>query len=150
MMHPLFHGKPSHPSQPSRPGVEPRCEGFSEGVNEETEPSQLSPSDSGQLREGFPSEQEPSQDFEANREGCDSCEGFRKDTEEKIGMSIREVLALWTAEGRPVIHLGPGENCFDLERLLDHRDINPRHLAAIHDWLMKREAARAILNGAIE
>jgi len=35
MMHPLFHGKPSHPSQLSRSGVEPRCEGFGEGVDGE-------------------------------------------------------------------------------------------------------------------
>lgn len=50
-------------------------------------------------------------------------------------MSIKEVLAVWTAEGKPVIHLGPGENCFDLEKLLSHRNINERHLAAIKSWL---------------
>ena len=129
----------SHPSQPSHSGVEPRCEGFSERVEGETEPSHLSPSDSVQVREGFPGEQEPSQDFEANREGCDSCEGFWRDTEEKIGMSIKETVAIWTKEGKPVIHLGPGENCFDLQKLLSHRDINERHLAAIREWLEERQ-----------
>lgn len=109
---------PSQPSQPSRPDVEPRCEGFGEG---------------------FPENEEPSQDFEAIRDSCDSCEGFWKDTEEKLGMGREEALALWTSEGKPVIHLGPGGNCLDLEKLLSHRDINERHLAAIREWLEKRQ-----------
>ena len=50
-------------------------------------------------------------------------------------MSIKEALAVWTAEGKPVIHLGPGENCFGLEKLLSHRNINERHLTAIKSWL---------------
>ena len=54
-------------------------------------------------------------------------------------MTIDEAVAVWSAEGRPVIHLGPGENCLDLEKLLSHRDINERHLAAIRDWLEKRQ-----------
>jgi len=134
----LSQENPSHPSQPSHSGVESRCEGSGEGVEGETEPSQQSPSDSAQFRESFPAEQEPSRDFEANREGCDSCEGFWRDTEEKIGMSIKEAVAIWTKEGMPVIYLGPGENCPDLEKLLSHRDINERHLAAVREWLEKR------------
>jgi len=125
---------PENPSQPSllsRPDVAPRCEGSGEGFAEPAEPSQ----DSEAVREGFGVGDEPSQGFEANREGCDSCEGFWEDTEKKLGMSIKEVLAVWTAEGKPVIHLGPGENCFDLEKLLSHRNINERHLAAIKSWL---------------
>jgi len=114
----LSSENPSQPSQPSRPDVEPRCEGFGEG---------------------FPENEEPSQDFEAIRDSCDSCEGFWKDTEEKLGMGREEALALWTSEGKPVIHLGPGENCLDLEKLLSHRDINERHLAAIREWLEKRQ-----------
>jgi len=114
----LSSENPSQPSQPSRPDVEPRCEG---------------------LGEGFPENEEPSQDFEAIRDSCDSCEGFWKDTEEKLGMGREEALALWTSEGKPVIHLGPGENCLDLEKLLSHRDINERHLAAIREWLEKRQ-----------
>ncbi|MFC1874627.1 DUF3854 domain-containing protein [Chloroflexota bacterium] len=115
---PLSPENPSQPSHHSRPGTEPRCEGFSEG---------------------FPGDEEPSRDFEANRDGCDSCEGFWRDTEEKLDMTISEALALWTAEGRPVIYLGPGENCFDLEKLLSHRDINERHLAAVGEWLEERQ-----------
>jgi hypothetical protein len=130
---------PSQPSQPSRPGTEPRCEGFREGVGETQEPSQFPRSETGQIREGFPGDEEPSRDFEANCEGCDSCEGFWKDTEEKLGMGIGDVIAAWTAEGKPVIYLGPGETCFDLEKMLSHRDINERHLAAVREWLEERQ-----------
>ncbi|MBN1188587.1 MAG: DUF3854 domain-containing protein [Dehalococcoidales bacterium] len=106
--------KPSQPSQPSQPGVESCCEGF---------------------REGLPVEKKPSQDFETNCEGCDSSEGFYRDTEEKIGMSINEALEIWTKEGKSVIHLGPGENCFNLEKVLNFGRPNERHLEVIRDWL---------------
>jgi len=132
-------GNPSQPSQPSRSGTEPRCEGLSEGVDDIPEPSQLLLSDSDQDCEGFPGDKEPSRDFEANCEGCDRREGFWKDTEEQLGISITQAIALWTAEGKPVIYLGPGENCLDMEKLLSHRDINERHLAAVRDWLEKRQ-----------
>ena len=115
---PLSPENPSQPSQLSLPDVEPRCEGSSEG---------------------FPDDQEPSQDFEAIRDSCDSCEVFWKDTEEKLGMDREEALSLWAKEGKPVIHLGPGENCLDLEKLLSHRNINERHLAAVREWLEKRQ-----------
>ena len=54
-------------------------------------------------------------------------------------MSIGEALALWEEAGKPVIYLGPGETCFDLEKMLSHRDINERHLAAVREWLEKRQ-----------
>ena len=54
-------------------------------------------------------------------------------------MSIKEAVAIWTKEGKPVIHLGLGENCLDLEKLLSHRNINERHLTAIREWLEKRQ-----------
>jgi hypothetical protein len=54
-------------------------------------------------------------------------------------MSREQAIAIWAREGRPVIHLGPGENCFDLERLLSHRDINERHLEAVRQWLARKE-----------
>jgi len=130
---------PSQPSQPSRPGMEPRCEGLSEGVDEVPKPSQVSVSESVQIREGFPGDEESSRDFEANCEGSDSCEGFIKDTEERIGMTVEQVLDIWTAEGKPVINLGQGENCLDLDKLLNRRDINERHLTAIRQWLEERQ-----------
>jgi len=56
-----------------------------------------------------------------------------------LGMTVDKALALWTEKGKPVIHIGPGENCFDLEKLLSHQDINKRHLAAVRKWLEKRQ-----------
>jgi len=109
---------PSQPSHLSQPDVEPACDGVCDGPTDD---------------------EKPSQDFEANRDGCDSSEGFWADTEEKLGRSIGEAIAVWSAEGKPVIHLGPGENCFDLEKLLSHRDINDRHLATVREWLEKRQ-----------
>jgi hypothetical protein len=52
-----------------------------------------------------------------------------------LGMTIEQALDIWTRRGKPVIHLGPGENCFGLDKLLSHSDINPRHLSAVRDWL---------------
>jgi hypothetical protein len=52
-----------------------------------------------------------------------------------LGMTIEQALDVWTIRGKPVIHLGPGENCFGLDKLLSHSDINPRHLSALRDWL---------------
>jgi len=111
------HRTPSQPSHLSQSDSEPACDGVGDGSD---------------------GDQKPSQDFEANCDGCDSSGGFLTDMEGKLGMNREEVFALWTEEGKPVIHLGPGENCFDLEKLLSHRDVNERHLAAVREWLEKR------------
>jgi len=55
-----------------------------------------------------------------------------------LGVSVEQALGIWTREGKPAVHLGPGENCFDLERLLSHRDVNPIHLEAVNNWLVKK------------
>jgi len=57
----------------------------------------------------------------------------------ELGMTVDKALELWTEEGKPVINLGPGENCLDLEKLLSHQDINERHLAAVRKWLEERQ-----------
>jgi hypothetical protein len=54
-------------------------------------------------------------------------------------MTREQVISIWEEAGRPVIHLGPGENCFGLDKLLSHRDINERHLVAIKNWLEERQ-----------
>ena len=113
-----FQGTPSQPSHLSQPDVEPACDSVCDSSGDD---------------------EKPSQGFKANCDGCDSSEGFWKDTEEKLGMSIGEALALWEEAGKPVIYLGPGETCFDLEKMLSHRDINERHLAAVREWLEKRQ-----------
>ncbi len=58
---------------------------------------------------------------------------------EGLGMTVEQALAIWEEAGKPIIHLGPGENCFGLEKLLSHRDINERHLAAVRQWLEERQ-----------
>lgn len=50
-------------------------------------------------------------------------------------MTIADAIAIWTAEGKPVLNLGPGETCFDMEKLLTWGEINERHLKIVKDWL---------------
>jgi hypothetical protein len=53
-----------------------------------------------------------------------------------LGMSKEEALSIWYSEGRPVIHLGPGENCEDLEKLLRwNNGTSGKHFAAVKAWL---------------
>jgi len=59
--------------------------------------------------------------------------------EDFFHMRRDEVVAVWEEAGKPVIHLGPGENCFGLDKLLSHRDINERHLEAVRKWLEERQ-----------
>lgn len=54
-----------------------------------------------------------------------------------LGMSFHEALEIWTREGKPVIHLRAGENCFDLEKLLSYRDVMEEHIMGIRRWLDK-------------
>ncbi|MBN2238816.1 MAG: DUF3854 domain-containing protein [Dehalococcoidales bacterium] len=53
-------------------------------------------------------------------------------------ITIDEAISMWKMRGKPVIHLGPGENCFDLEKLLNNGRINERHLEAVRKWLKER------------
>ncbi len=55
-----------------------------------------------------------------------------------LGMPFEKAIGIWRSHGAPVIHLGPGENCFDLEELLDNQDIKPEHLEAVAEWLRQR------------
>ena len=59
------------------------------------------------------------------------------DTESALGMPVEKVIELWRSEGAPVIHLGQGENCLDLAKLLSNPDVSERHLKAIKSWLDK-------------
>jgi hypothetical protein len=59
------------------------------------------------------------------------------DGESILGMSFEEAVTIWSKEGKPIIHLQPGENCFDLEKLLSSRNANVEHLVAIRNWLQK-------------
>lgn len=60
--------------------------------------------------------------------------GFREEQKNVLGMSVDKALHIWHSQGAPVIHLGPGENCFDLEKLLSgHPSL--KHLEAVREWL---------------
>ena len=48
-----------------------------------------------------------------------------------------KVVEVWRSEGAPVIHLRPGENCSDLEKLLSNRYVKSGHLEAVREWLEK-------------
>jgi hypothetical protein len=52
-----------------------------------------------------------------------------------FGMPVKKAIEIWHKEGAPLIHLGPGENCEDLAKLLSNPDINERHLQAVQAWL---------------
>ena len=54
-----------------------------------------------------------------------------------LGMPVEKALEVWRSEGAPVIHLGPGENCRDLEKLLSNRNVKPEYLEAVRAWLEK-------------
>ncbi len=74
--------------------------------------------------------------------GLGGSKGFSEEKDDTVavalGMSVAQAIEIWSSEGKPVIYLGPGENCFGLDRLLSHRDINERHLAVIRQWLAGR------------
>ena len=55
--------------------------------------------------------------------------------ETALGMPANKVLSIWTGEGKPVIHLGPGENCFGIDKLLSNNIVSERHLIAIKEWV---------------
>ena len=55
-----------------------------------------------------------------------------------LGMSVEKAIEIWRSEGAPVIHLGSGENCLDLEKLLKNTNIKPEHLQAVKTWLDKK------------
>jgi hypothetical protein len=57
-----------------------------------------------------------------------------------LGMTTEKAIAIWDKQGRPVIHLGPGENCSDLAKLLNQREVKTEHMSAIREWLEKYRA----------
>ncbi|WP_332445400.1 hypothetical protein [Dehalococcoides mccartyi] len=49
-----------------------------------------------------------------------------------------DLLQLWVSEGRPIVYLGAGENCEDLEKLLS-AVINERQRSAINNWYEEKK-----------
>ena len=58
--------------------------------------------------------------------------------EEMLDMSKGEAIDIWRRQGAPTIHLGDGENCFDLPKLLSGNP-SPSHLEVIAQWLKKHQ-----------
>ncbi|MFC2032480.1 hypothetical protein ACFLUS_03845 [Chloroflexota bacterium] len=58
-----------------------------------------------------------------------------------LGMPVEKAIEIWRKEGASVIHLGPGENCLDLEKLLKNTNIKPEYLKAVRAWLDNRKGA---------
>ena len=54
-----------------------------------------------------------------------------------LGMTVDQALEIWRAEGAPIIHLGPGDNCEDLAELLSY-PCDERQLEVIKTWLQKK------------
>jgi hypothetical protein len=56
-----------------------------------------------------------------------------------LGMTRENAIKVWRSEGAPVIHLGMGENCLDMEMLLSRPDVSPAHLEAVKAWLQEHK-----------
>lgn len=57
-----------------------------------------------------------------------------------LGVPSKKAIEEWRSQGAPLIHLGPGENCTDLEKLLSNPNVKPDHLLAVEAWLEKHPA----------
>ena len=60
-----------------------------------------------------------------------------------LGTPIEKAVQLWNSEGKPHIHLSPGENCEDLEKLLSNPDVSERHLEAVRAWLQQHKGGNS-------
>jgi hypothetical protein len=56
-----------------------------------------------------------------------------------LGMTVEKAIEIWRSAGAPVIHLGPGENCLDLKKLLSNPNVSEHHLEAIRVWFDNRK-----------
>jgi len=59
------------------------------------------------------------------------------------------LIEFWDSIGQPIIHLGPGENCEDLGKLLSNRNILRRHLEAVKNWAVENGWKPPIESGEI-
>lgn len=55
-----------------------------------------------------------------------------------LGMPLQNVIKLWQLAGAPMIHMGPGENCEDLNTLLSDPDTSTKHIEVIRKWLVQQ------------
>ena len=82
------------------------------------------------------------EDLEGQKDlGCQDClieDIGNVNIPDVLNMPVEKAIELWRSEGAPVIHLGLGENCLDLEKLLSNSGVSNHHLEAVRAWLEKR------------
>ncbi|MFC2044932.1 DUF3854 domain-containing protein, partial [Chloroflexota bacterium] len=94
----------------------------------------------------YPSHASPLPDMKSSEnEGYEGCEASLTRIKNQVvdryeailGMPVEKVIEIWRSEGAPIIHLGSGENCHNLEKLLSNPNVSERHLEAVKVWLDK-------------
>jgi hypothetical protein len=123
---PMSQNKPFEPFEPFAPNISPDTKGFTKGCEDEEKPFVFKPV--------------------SEAKGLKGSKGFVRYMEQDeiskaLGVTVEQALDVWTKAGRPVINLGPGENCFGLEKLLRRSEVNPRHLLVLRDWLLQHSSS---------
>ena len=54
--------------------------------------------------------------------------------EKILSKPVSEVIAVWAKAGKPIIHLGPGRNCLDLEKFLGG-PVTEEDLKVVKGWV---------------
>ncbi|MBA7622310.1 hypothetical protein ES703_29685 [subsurface metagenome] len=57
--------------------------------------------------------------------------------ENLLGMPVLKIVDIWTKAGKPIIHLGPGRNCLDLEKFLGG-PATEEDLKAVREWMERK------------
>ena len=83
------------------------------------------------------SESEGSEGCEASFSGAESQAVDRY--EATLGIPVEKAIDLWRSEGAPMVNLGLGEICLDLEKLLSYPNIKPEQLEAVKKWLQQHK-----------
>jgi len=94
---------------------------------------EIDPSEASKSSDTNNDKNEASEGFEGSFSGMGSESGGRYDP--ILGMPVSEVLKIWETEGKPVIHLGPGESCPGIDKLLSNNNVSERHLKVIREWV---------------
>lgn len=58
-------------------------------------------------------------------------------TGKPLVMPVEKALEIWRSQGAPLIQLGPGEKCEDLEKLLSNPNVADKHLESVRAWIEK-------------
>ncbi len=100
------------------------------------------------LEEAHPSHASPLPDMKnSESEGSEGCEASFSGAESQavdryeatLGVPVEKAIDLWRSEGAPMVNLGLGEICLDLEKLLSYPNIKPEQLEAVKKWLQQHK-----------